>query len=252
MLPSRGRRLSRCDARRPRVGSERVRSIGGSRSAAFVARRGRVAGHGRRSRGAPRTADRGTTRRAARDLVALHARGRARQLAGDVRLHADARRTDACCARRCARGAAPSLHVLVSGIVDDRRAADRRSTTATSWASGRSARTSAAGRVPPGVGGAARRGRRRRVRRGRRPAETIAGERARCFRVRATGAGDLPDLGAETDLCLSRRRRRRCASGSMRASGDVDERVARSVQQGCRRRARSRRWSGASTRGAAG
>ena len=58
--------------------------------------------------------------------------------------------------------------------------------------------------------------------------ETIAGTRARCFRVVTTGRGQLPDLGVEEDLCLA-------ANGVslrqrvMRASGDVDERLARSV-----------------------
>ena len=32
---------------------------------------------------------------------------------------------------------------------------------------------------------------------------TIAGVRARCFRMRATGQGSLPDFGVETDRCLS-------------------------------------------------
>jgi hypothetical protein len=34
-------------------------------------------------------------------------------------------------------------------------------------------------------------------------AATIAGIRARCFRMRATGQGSLPDFGVETDRCLS-------------------------------------------------
>jgi len=57
---------------------------------------------------------------------------------------------------------------------------------------------------------------------------TIAGERVRCFRVLATGRGQLPDLGVETDLCL--------AAGGValrqrivRATGDVDERLAQTV-----------------------
>jgi len=56
----------------------------------------------------------------------------------------------------------------------------------------------------------------------------IAGAPARCFRVLATGHGQLPDLGLETDMCFS-------AAGVpllqrvVRASGDIDERVARSV-----------------------
>jgi hypothetical protein len=36
----------------------------------------------------------------------------------------------------------------------------------------------------------------------RRPDATIAGMRARCFRMRATGQGSLPDFGAQTDRCL--------------------------------------------------
>jgi hypothetical protein len=62
------------------------------------------------------------------------------------------------------------------------------------------------------------------------PATTIAGERARCFRVVTTGRGQLPDLGVEADLCLG-------ASGVslrqrvVRASGDVDERLAQSVTE---------------------
>ena len=31
----------------------------------------------------------------------------------------------------------------------------------------------------------------------------IAGDRTRCFRVRASGRGYLPDLGSETDVCLA-------------------------------------------------
>jgi hypothetical protein len=62
------------------------------------------------------------------------------------------------------------------------------------------------------------------------PDATIAGERARCFRVVATGPGQLPDLGIEADLCLgpsgvSLRQR------IVHASGDVDERLAESVAQ---------------------
>jgi hypothetical protein len=37
----------------------------------------------------------------------------------------------------------------------------------------------------------------------RTPDTTIAGLRARCFRMRATGQGSLPDFGVETDRCLS-------------------------------------------------
>jgi len=32
---------------------------------------------------------------------------------------------------------------------------------------------------------------------------TIAGLRAHCFRMRATGQGSLPDFGVETNRCLS-------------------------------------------------
>ncbi len=38
----------------------------------------------------------------------------------------------------------------------------------------------------------------------RRPDTTIAGVGARCFRMRATGQGSLPDFGVQTDRCLSR------------------------------------------------
>jgi hypothetical protein len=60
---------------------------------------------------------------------------------------------------------------------------------------------------------------------------TIAGERARCFRVVATDRGYLPDIGTESDLCfandgISLRQR------VERSSGDVDERVARNVIRG--------------------
>jgi hypothetical protein len=59
-------------------------------------------------------------------------------------------------------------------------------------------------------------------------AASIAAVRVRCFRVLATGHGQLPDLGLETDLCYT-------ASGVplqqriVRASGGIDERVAVSV-----------------------
>ena len=63
----------------------------------------------------------------------------------------------------------------------------------------------------------------------RQPDVTIAGLRARCFRVRATGHGSLPDLGVETDNCLTD------AGISLRwvrvrPPGTVDERVATAVQ----------------------
>ena len=59
---------------------------------------------------------------------------------------------------------------------------------------------------------------------------TIAGARARCFRVLATGRGGLPDVGVETDVCLAPdgiTLRDRVA----RATGDVDERTARVVRR---------------------
>jgi hypothetical protein len=70
----------------------------------------------------------------------------------------------------------------------------------------------------------------------REPGKTIAGMRAQCFRVRATGGGGLPDLGVETELCLSRggivlRR------AVVRPPGDVDEEVASSVRVGTTRAA---------------
>ena len=37
----------------------------------------------------------------------------------------------------------------------------------------------------------------------REPGTTIAGRSARCFRMRATGQGSLPDFGVQTDRCLS-------------------------------------------------
>jgi len=65
----------------------------------------------------------------------------------------------------------------------------------------------------------------------RAPNTVIAGERAECFRVLTTGDGQLPDIGAETDRCLA-------ADGValseriVHSTGDVDERVARSVIRG--------------------
>jgi hypothetical protein len=59
---------------------------------------------------------------------------------------------------------------------------------------------------------------------------TIAGERASCFRVLATGHGGLPDVGVETDVCLA-------ADGItlrdhvVRATGDVDERTVRAIRR---------------------
>jgi hypothetical protein len=62
----------------------------------------------------------------------------------------------------------------------------------------------------------------------REPSVTIAGVPARCFRVLGTGRGLLPDIGTQTDTCLS--------TGGVplsqrvtHPSGDIDERVARSV-----------------------
>ena len=69
----------------------------------------------------------------------------------------------------------------------------------------------------------------------RQPDATIAGLRARCFRVRATGQGGLPDLGVETDRCLT-------ADGIslrllvVRPPGNVDEQVATAVQSRATRR----------------
>jgi hypothetical protein len=63
----------------------------------------------------------------------------------------------------------------------------------------------------------------------RSPAVSIAGERAECFRVVGV-SGQLPDLGTETDMCLS-------SDGIplsqrvVRTTGDVDERVASSVDR---------------------
>jgi len=65
----------------------------------------------------------------------------------------------------------------------------------------------------------------------REPPETIAGEPASCFRVATTGSRYLPDLGTESEMCLARdgvSLRQRI----VRSSGDVDERVARSVRRG--------------------
>jgi hypothetical protein len=63
----------------------------------------------------------------------------------------------------------------------------------------------------------------------REPDATIAGLRAQCFRVRATGHGSLPDLGVETENCLA-------DDGIslrllvVRPPGNVDEQVATAVQ----------------------
>jgi len=63
------------------------------------------------------------------------------------------------------------------------------------------------------------------------PSETIADEDARCFRVRATGSGQLTDLGTETDLCLfddgvpARQR-------VERSTGAIDQRDAHTVKRG--------------------
>ena len=68
------------------------------------------------------------------------------------------------------------------------------------------------------------------------PSETIARERASCFRVLATGRGGLPDVGVETDLCLA-------ADGVVlrdrvvRATGDVDERTVLQIRRGVDRAA---------------
>jgi hypothetical protein len=63
----------------------------------------------------------------------------------------------------------------------------------------------------------------------RQPDATIAGLRARCFRVRATGHGGLPGLGVETDSCLTENGislRRVLVS----PPGNVDELIATAVQ----------------------
>jgi hypothetical protein len=63
----------------------------------------------------------------------------------------------------------------------------------------------------------------------RRPDTTIAGIRARCFRMRATGQGSLPEFGVETVRCLSRDGipLRRVVA---RPPGNVEEHVATSVR----------------------
>jgi hypothetical protein len=59
---------------------------------------------------------------------------------------------------------------------------------------------------------------------------TIAGVKARCFRMRATGKGSLPDFGVETDRCLS-------GAGVplrlfvVRPPGSVNEQVATRVRR---------------------
>jgi hypothetical protein len=64
----------------------------------------------------------------------------------------------------------------------------------------------------------------------RRPDTTIAGLRARCFRMRATGRGSLPDFGVETDRCLTR-------DGIplrlvvVRPPGQVEEHLATSIRR---------------------
>ena len=64
----------------------------------------------------------------------------------------------------------------------------------------------------------------------RRPDTTIAGIRARCFRMRATGGGSLPDFGVETDRCLTR-------EGIplrlvvVRPPGQVEEHIATSLRR---------------------
>jgi hypothetical protein len=64
----------------------------------------------------------------------------------------------------------------------------------------------------------------------RQPDKTIAGVRGRCFRVRATGSGGLPDLGVQTAWCMS-------ADGIplqsvlVRPPGIVDEQVATRVRR---------------------
>ena len=63
----------------------------------------------------------------------------------------------------------------------------------------------------------------------RSPDTRIAGLRGRCFRMRATGEGSLPDFGVETDRCFS-------DAGIplrlfvVRPPGNVNEQVATAVQ----------------------
>jgi hypothetical protein len=65
----------------------------------------------------------------------------------------------------------------------------------------------------------------------RRPNATIAGVAAQCFLVRATGHGLLPDIGTETEACLSERGIP-LSQRVVRTTGDTDQRVARSVRAG--------------------
>jgi hypothetical protein len=129
-------------------------------------------------------------------------------------------------------GRTPSLHVLYSGsamtvergnqtyvcnLVDDHSSCD-------ATPGGRALPASEVLRVAVSVGAYAVH---------RLPGRVIAGQPAHCFRVFATGAATLPDLGSDTDTCLftdgvpaSQR--------IVRTTGAVDERVARSVRRGVR------------------
>lgn len=123
----------------------------------------------------------------------------------------------------------PSLHVLISGtamtverggrVYDCNLVSDRSSCRESTV--GRVLPASAVLRVAVSVGA---------YDVSRRPSTTVAGHPAQCFRVLATGRGQLTDIGTETDVCLS--------SGGVplsqrvvRLSRDVDERVARAVQR---------------------
>jgi hypothetical protein len=129
-------------------------------------------------------------------------------------------------------GRTPSLHVLYSGtamtvergnqtyvcnLVADRSSCDE-------TPGGPTLPASEVLRVAVSVGAYAVR---------RLPGQVIAGQGSRCFRVFATGAATLPDLGTDTDVCLfsdgvpSSQR-------IVRTTGVVDERVARSVKRGVR------------------
>ena len=176
----------------------------------------------------PRAPTRPPDPRAARELVALMRAGDrgswvvtydfTRTLAGGRVLH-----------QTMQEGRSRSLHALVSGTsmtfergtrqfecnVVDRRSECTQSATGSflpAWAVLRVA-------VHVGAYGVSRE-----------PSQTIAEARASCFRVATTGSRYLPDLGVESEVCLapdgvSLRQR------VVRSSGDVDERVARTVRR---------------------
>ncbi len=64
----------------------------------------------------------------------------------------------------------------------------------------------------------------------RRPDTTIAGVRAQCFRMRATGQGSLPDFGVQTDRCLSREGIP-LRLAVLRPPGDLQEQLTTSVRR---------------------